>query len=220
MPLVTAHFTISLDGYMAGPDQTLDEPLGVGGEDLHRWMFDEASHPADVTVKERILAPRGAYIMGRNMFGPVRGPWEDAVGGETWRGWWGDDPPYHAPVFVLTHHPHAPIEMEGGTTFHFVAGFDEALSRAVDAAGGETVTIAGGPVPSARAWRPGWSTSSWCRTALVRSAAGSPPSATWPDWTPRWSRSCRRRSRPTSSTGSASPEPHRRRHHRPDRQPS
>ena len=140
MALVTAHLTLSLDGFMAGPDQTEAEPLGVGGEELHRWMFDEAQHPADVAVRERILAPRGAYVMGRNMFGPVRGPWGD----RDWRGWWGDEPPYHAPVFVLSHYAHDPIEMAGGTTFHFVDGFDEALERAVESANGGTVTIAGG----------------------------------------------------------------------------
>jgi dihydrofolate reductase len=140
MPLVTAHFTIALDGFMAGPDQTERDPLGVGGEDLHHWMFDEPRHEMDSAVVERILAPRGAYVMGRNMFGPVRGEWGD----RDWRGWWGDEPPYHAPVFVLTHYPHEPIEMEGGTTFHFVGGFDEAMERAVEAAGDDTVTIAGG----------------------------------------------------------------------------
>jgi dihydrofolate reductase len=140
MPLVTAHFTISVDGFMAGPDQTQAEPLGVRGEDLHRWMFEEPRHETDTAVVERILAPRGAYVMGRNMFGPVRGEW----GGSDWSGWWGDDPPYHAPVFVLTHHPRDPVEMEGGTTFHFVGSFEEALERAVDAAGDDTVTIAGG----------------------------------------------------------------------------
>jgi dihydrofolate reductase len=139
MPLVTAHFTISLDGFMAGPGQTEDEPLGAGGEDLHRWMFDEPQHETDAAVVERILAPRGAYVMGRNMFGPVRGEWD-----RDWRGWWGDEPPYHAPVFVLTHYPHDPIEMEGGTTFHFVGSFEEAFERAVEAAGDRTVTIAGG----------------------------------------------------------------------------
>ncbi len=139
MPLVTAHFTISLDGFMAGPDQTEQDPLGVRGEELHRWMFDEPLPEADATAVERILAPRGAYVMGRNMFGPVRGEWD-----RDWRGWWGDDPPYHAPVFVLTHHPHDPIEMAGGTTFHFIGSFEEALERAVEAAGDATVTIAGG----------------------------------------------------------------------------
>jgi dihydrofolate reductase len=83
-------------------------------------------------------------VMGRNMFAPVRGEWWDASGGETWRGWWGEDPPYHCPVFVLTHYPHDPVEMEGGTTFHFVTGFEEAMERALEAAGDETVTIAGG----------------------------------------------------------------------------
>jgi dihydrofolate reductase len=140
MPFVTAHFTISLDGFMAGPDQTEAEPLGIGGEDLHRWMFEKPRHEVDAAVEERILAPRGAYVMGRNMFGPVRGEWGDSG----WRGWWGDEPPYHAPVFVLTHYPRDPVEMEGGTTFHFVDGFDEALERAVEAAGDGTVTIAGG----------------------------------------------------------------------------
>ena len=141
MPLITAHLTLSLDGFMAGPHQTEDEPLGSGGEDLHRWMFEEPRHEVDHEVAARILAPRGAYVMGRNMFGPVRGEWPD----HDWRGWWGDEPPYHAPVFVLTHHPRAPIEMAGGTTFHFVTdGFDAALGRAIEAAGGETVTIAGG----------------------------------------------------------------------------
>lgn len=139
MPLITAHFTMSLDGFMAGPDQTEAEPLGAGAEALHRWMFEEPRHEVDDEVAQRILAPRGAYVMGRNMFGPVRGEWD-----RDWRGWWGDEPPYHAPVFVLTHYPHDAIEMEGGTTFHFVGSFDEALERAVEAAGDDTVTIAGG----------------------------------------------------------------------------
>ena len=170
MPYVTAHFTVSLDGFMAGPDQTLEQPLGVGGEDLHRWMFDEAEHPADVAVRERILAPRGAYIMGRNMFGPVRGEWGDA----DWRGWWGDEPPYHAPVFVLTHHPRESVEMEGGTTFHFVGSFDEALERAL----GRRPATRRSPSRAARARsdrgsRQAWSTSSWCRTRPWPSAAGS-----------------------------------------------
>jgi dihydrofolate reductase len=144
MPKVTAHVSISLDGYIAGPDQTLEQPLGRRGLELHTWHIGESSHEADVAMTERILAPRGAYIMGRNMYGPVRGEWDDASGGEMWRGWWGDEPPYHAPVFVLTHHPHEPVEMQGGTTFHFVPSFEEALERAVEAAGDDTVTIAGG----------------------------------------------------------------------------
>ena len=144
MTRITAHFTLSLDGFMAGPDQTQETPLGVGGEELHRWMFDEARTEADIAAAEHILEARGAYVMGRNMFGPVRGPWEDAGENADWRGWWGDEPPYHAPVFVLTHHPRESVEMDGGTTFHFVGSFDEALARATEAAKGETVTIAGG----------------------------------------------------------------------------
>ena len=141
MPLITAHFTLSLDGFMAGPDQTEERAARrraartcTGGCSRSR------RHEVDDEVAARILAPRGAYVMGRNMFGPVRGEWGD----RDWRGWWGDEPPYHAPVFVLSHYPHDPIEMEGGTTFHFVDGFDAALERAIEAADGDTVTIAGG----------------------------------------------------------------------------
>jgi dihydrofolate reductase len=144
MPKVTAHLSISLDGYVAGPDQNQENPLGVGGFDLHRWHIDEPMHEVDAAMAERLMAPRGAYVMGRNMYGPVRGDWGDADGGEMWRGWWGDDPPYHAPVFVLTHHPHDRVEMEGGTTFHFVDGFESAMEQAIAAAGDDTVTIAGG----------------------------------------------------------------------------
>ena len=144
MPKVTAHVSISLDGYIAGPHQTREDPLGTRGEELHTWHLGASDHEADRAMTARILAPRGAYVMGRNMYGPVRGEWWDASGGEMWRGWWGEEPPYHAPVFVLTHHPHDPVEMEGGTTFHFVTGFDEAMERAVEAAGDDTVTIAGG----------------------------------------------------------------------------
>jgi dihydrofolate reductase len=144
MPKVTAHLSISLDGFVAGPDQTLETPLGVGGLDLHRWHIGDPLHEVDAAMTERLLSPRGAYVMGRNMYAPDRGEWATASGGEMWRGWWGDNPPYHCPVFVLTHYPADPIEMEGGTTFHFVTGFDEAMERAIEAAGDETVTIAGG----------------------------------------------------------------------------
>lgn len=142
MPRTTCHVTISVDGFIAGPEQSREQPLGVGGEQLHEWMFrtDEPAYEADVAAREDLLASRGAYVMGRNMFGPVRGPWD-----EDWRGWWGPEPPYHAPVFVLTHHAHDPIEMEGGTTFHFVTdGFDAALQQARAAAGDRDVAIAGG----------------------------------------------------------------------------
>ena len=132
--------SISLDGYVAGPDQSREHPLGVGGLDLHRWHLDEPLHEADARARDALLRPRGAYVMGRNMFGPIRGAWNG-----DWRGWWGDDPPYHAPVFVLTHHRREPIEMEGGTTFHFVTdGFDAAFAQASDVAGELGVDIAGG----------------------------------------------------------------------------
>ena len=142
MTPITCHVSISLDGYLAGPDQSRDNPLGVGGPRLHDWHFrgTESGYEADVAARDDLLRPRGAYIMGRNMFGPVRGPWD-----EEWRGWWGEEPPYHAPVFVLTHYPHDPIEMEGGTTFHFVDdGFDSALDRARAAAGDREIAVAGG----------------------------------------------------------------------------
>ena len=125
MSRVTCHMSISLDGFVAGPDQSLDNPLGIGGLQLHQWHFDPVDE-ADVPARDNLMAPKGAYVMGRNMFGPIRGEWDG-----DWRGWWGDEPPYHAPVFVLTHYEHDPIEMEGGTTFHFVTGgFDEALRQA------------------------------------------------------------------------------------------
>jgi len=146
MTLTTAHLTVSLDGFVAGPSQTLEHPLGRGAEALHRWMF-ESDLDVDARWAERILRPPGgAYVMGRNMYGPVRGEWSsyDGPDGGAWRGWWGDDPPYHAPVFVLTHHAHDPIEMAGGTTFHFVTGgFAEALRLAREAGNGD-VDIAGG----------------------------------------------------------------------------
>jgi dihydrofolate reductase len=136
----TCHMSISLDGYVAGPDQSLERPLGRRGMELHHWHLNEQLNEADARVQSLLMRPRGAYVMGRNMFGPIRGPWS-----EDWRGWWGDDPPYHAPVFVLTHHAHDPIEMAGGTTFHFVTdGFDAAFSRACEAAGDRGVDIAGG----------------------------------------------------------------------------
>ncbi len=137
MSNVTCDVTISIDGYVAGPNQSLAEPLGEGGERLHRWMFEERD--ANAAAVEAITAA-GAYVMGRNMFGGGRGGWD-----QEWTGWWGDDPPYHAPVFVLTHHPRAPLPMQGGTTYHFVTdGIESALASAREAAGDADVAIAGG----------------------------------------------------------------------------
>ena len=146
-------FTISLDGYGAGPDQDIHNGLGVGGENLHEWFiptrtFQQTHGSGDGTtgVDEEFAARGfrniGAWIMGRNMFGPIRGPWADA----NWKGWWGHNPPYHVPVFVLTHHARPPLAMEGKTTFHFVTGgIHEALDRAREAANGLDVRIGGGP---------------------------------------------------------------------------
>ena len=147
-------FTISLDGYGAGSNQSIDNPLGVGGADLHQWLFPTRTLQRALFGKEggttgldedfaaRGFQNVGAWILGRNMFGPVRGPWPDM----NWKGWWGDNPPYHFPVFVLTHHARPPIEMEGDTTFHFITGgIREALDRARAAAGGRDVRIGGGP---------------------------------------------------------------------------
>ena len=153
MSLVTCHMTISVDGFVAGPRQSREEPIGVGGSRLHQWIFaaDEPGHEADARLRDEIVAGRGAYVMGRNMYGPVRGEWD-----EDWRGWWGEEPPYHAPVFVLTHYPHAPIEMKGGTTFHFVTeGFDAALAQARAVAGDAPVDIAGGAATVRQAFAAG-----------------------------------------------------------------
>ncbi len=137
----TCHMSISLDGFVAGPVQSLENGLGKRGAELHRWhMGDPRVTEADRTAAHWLMRPRGAYVMGRNMFGPIRGDWDGA-----WDGWWGREPPYHAPVFVLTHYAREPIELEGGTTFHFVTdGFDTAYAQALDAADGKGVDIAGG----------------------------------------------------------------------------
>jgi len=132
--------SVSLDGYVAGPDQSLEHPLGLRGIELHHWHLDEPLNDGDARARDLLLRPRGAYVMGRNMFGPIRGPSR-----EEWRGWWGEVPPYHARVFVLAHHARDPIEMAGGTTFHFVTdGFEAAFTRASEAAGDLGVDIAGG----------------------------------------------------------------------------
>jgi dihydrofolate reductase len=139
----TCHMSISLDGFVAGPDQSAEAPMGTGDPHRnHAWhLGDPRANEADATANGWLMRPRGAYVMGRNMFGPIRGEW----GEEQWDGWWGPEPPYHAPVFVLTHHAHDPIEMEGGTTFHFVTeGFDAAYAKAQEAAGEEGIDIAGG----------------------------------------------------------------------------
>ena len=146
-------FATSLDGYGAGPNQSLQNPLGEGGEKLHQWfrvtrtfqrMLGDESKGTDGPDEDfaaRGFENVGAWILGRNMFGPVRGPWPD----DEWKGWWGDEPPYHVPVFVLTHHARAPITMKGGTTFHFVTdGIHAALKRAKEAALGKDVRLGGG----------------------------------------------------------------------------
>jgi len=147
-------FTVSLDGYGAGPDQELSNPMGVGGGELHQWLFPtrtfqrgvfgnaDGTTGVDDDFAARGFANVGAWILGRNMFSPDRGDWPDPE----WKGWWGESPPYHVPVFILTHYARAPIEMEGGTTFHFITGgIHEALDRAREAAGEKDVRIGGGP---------------------------------------------------------------------------
>jgi dihydrofolate reductase len=152
MPKVKAQITISLDGYMAGPSQSEENPLGEGGEALHEWIFkqasfnemhgrgDEGERGASDDVLRATLGNLGAVVMGRNMFGPIRGPWPD---GE-WKGWWGDDPPFHCPVYVLTHHPRDPVQMDGGTSFHFVTdGIEKAVAEAKEAADDQDVSVGG-----------------------------------------------------------------------------
>jgi dihydrofolate reductase len=147
------HIATSLDGFVAGPNQSEENPLGVGGMALHEWVFDLAAWRTEqgleggevnesTPVVQEVQANVGAVIMGRNMFGPVRGPWADSP---PWRGWWEEDPPFHTPVFVLTHHPRPPEEMDGGTTFVFVTdGIGSALEQAKRAAGDRDVQVAGG----------------------------------------------------------------------------
>jgi len=145
-------FSISVDGYGAGPDQSLENPLGRRGEELHHWFVptrsfqrlygkEEGTTGVNEEFAARAMDNLGAWILGRNMFGPIRGEWPD----DQWKGWWGDNPPYQVPVFVLTHHEREPVEMAGGTVFHFVTGgIEEALERARDAAGDKDIRIGGG----------------------------------------------------------------------------
>jgi dihydrofolate reductase len=140
---VVAQISMSLDGFVAGPDQSAQDGLGVGGEALHEWMFAPEPQPQDAAMRGAFNEPFGAHVMGRNMFGPIRGPWSSAP---EWRGWWGEEPPFGIPVFVLTHHERAPLTL-GETTFTFVTeGFDAALAqaRAAAEAVGKDVSIAGG----------------------------------------------------------------------------
>ena len=147
-----AGFSVSLDGFGAGTAQSLEHPLGLRGEEMFQWFFptrtfrqmlgkDDGETGLDDGFARRSMQNFGAFILGRNMFGPVRGEWPD----HQWKGWWGDNPPYHAPTFVLTHYPRPPVEMQGGTTFHFVTdGIEEALQQARAAAGARDVKIGGG----------------------------------------------------------------------------
>ena len=188
----TCHMSISLDGFVAGPDQSREHPLGKRGRELHGWhLGDERANEADAAAERRLLRPRGAYIMGRSMFGPIRGEWD-----EEWSGWWGPEPPYHAPVFVLTHHAHAPIEMECGTTFHFVTdGFDAAYAQAHETAGADGIDIAGGASTSpptrcgrASSTRFGSTSPPFCSgpargySTASPSSISSPPRSSIPHW--------------------------------------
>ena len=150
--LVVRCIGVSLDGYAAGPDQSLENPLGVRGPELMEWFFptrmwrsmqgiDGGETGVDDEIAQQAFVDVGAWIIGRNMFGPVRGPWPD----ESWKGWWGDEPPYHVPVFVLTHHPREPLVMKGGTVFHFITdGAESAVKKAIAAANGKDVRVGGG----------------------------------------------------------------------------
>ena len=151
MSKVSCQISVSVDGYVAGPNQSLDNPIGEGGMRLHEWAFatdtwneqhgrQAGERTADSEVAAKMMEGIGAFIMGRNMFSPGRGAWD-----ESWTGWWGDDPPYHTPVYVLTHYAREPLEMQGGTTFYFVTdGIESALEQARAAAGDQDVSIAGG----------------------------------------------------------------------------
>jgi dihydrofolate reductase len=159
--LRVSSFAISIDGFSAGPNQSLENPLGVGGPEIMQWFFhtrtwkqmhgeEGGSTDADDQFAQRGFRDVGAWILGRNMFGPIRGPWPD----DSWKGWWGEEPPYHVPTFVLTRHARDPVAMKGGTTFHFVTdGIEAALARARDAAQGKDVRVGGGVDTIRQFWR-------------------------------------------------------------------
>jgi dihydrofolate reductase len=167
MSKVTCDMAMSVDGFVAGPHQSLDNPFGEGvGQRLHRWMFDE---PAEHTAVIEAITAAGAFIMGRNMFGPGRGAWD-----LDWRGWWGEEPPYHAPVFVLTHEEREPLVMDGGTTFSFVTdGIESALAQAKAAAGSGFVAIAGGASTANQYLRAGLVDELWLGIAPITLGAGA-----------------------------------------------
>lgn len=177
-----AGFSVSLDGFSAGIEQNLNYPLGKRGEELFQWFFptrtfremqglSDGDTGQDDMFARRAMEGFGAFILGRNMFGPIRGEWSD----ESWNGWWGENPPYHAPTFVLTHHERDPIEMLGGTTFHFVTnGIDEALSRAREAAGDKDVKIGGGVETARQYLRAGYVDEIHLAVAPVMLGQGEP----------------------------------------------
>jgi dihydrofolate reductase len=182
MGKLKAFITVSADGYAAGPDQSEDNPLGVGGEELHEWLiplkaFNEAHgrEGGEVTASSPVVEAWfenvGAEIMGRNMFGGGPGPWSE----EPWTGWWGEEPPFHVPVFVLTHHPREPLEMEGGTTFHFVTdGIESAHEQASTAAGDRDVIIGGGGEVARQYLAAGLIDEMWLHVVPILLGAGAP----------------------------------------------
>ena len=173
MQKVRFQISVSADGFMAGPNQSIDEPLGEGGEALHQWYFNlrEGETSPSSRVIEETQAGYGAVVMGRNMFGGGRGAWPD----EEWRGWWGENPPYHAPVFVVTHYEREPLTMEGGTTFNFVTGGpDEALRLAREAAGDLDISIAGGAQIARHFLTTGEVDEFWLSISPVMLGAGEP----------------------------------------------
>jgi dihydrofolate reductase len=164
---VMCSITISVDGFVAGPRQSRENPLGERGELLHRWMFEQPELNPDEIASQTSAA---AYVMGRNMFSSDRGEWD-----ESWRGWWGEEPPYHAPVFVLTHHPRGPLTMQGGTTFNFVTdGIESALTQARAAANGQTILIAGGAATVNQYLAAGLIDDLWLHIAPITLGSGEP----------------------------------------------